>query len=157
MGRTFMVAVTGALVALVAINDGISPVPFAAKPIEVLSLVQIKLVALTAPVKFTALVADPVHKAWLAGCTTLGVGFTVSVKNRAMPGQPFAVGVTVIKPVAGRIPVLTPVNEAIFPMPLAARPMEVLSLVQLKMVPPTAPEKFIAPVLQVLQMVIFPG
>ena len=38
-GVTVMVAVTGAVVRLVAVNGGISPVPRAASPIEGLSLV----------------------------------------------------------------------------------------------------------------------
>jgi hypothetical protein len=39
---------------------------------------------------------------------------------------------------------LVPVNEDIFPDPLAARPMEVFELVQLYIVPATLPEKFMA-------------
>ena len=147
----------GALVVLIAVNDGISPLPLAAKPMEVLLLVQIKLVAATAPVKFIALVGAVLHIAWLAGWATLGVGFTVIVKNLALPGQPFAIGVTVMKPVAGKTPVLTPVKDGIFPEPLAAKPIEVLSLVQLKPVPLTVPEKFITPTVPLLQTVWFDG
>lgn len=62
-----MVAVTGALVVLMAVNAGIFPVPPAAKPIDVLLFVQLKTVLLTLPLKFTALVADPLHKFWLTG------------------------------------------------------------------------------------------
>ena len=152
-----MMAVAVALVVFIAVNEGISPVPLTAKPMEVLLLVQIKLVAATAPVKFIALVGAVLHIAWLAGWATLGVGFTVIVKNLALPGQPLAVGVTVINPVAGKIPVLTPVKDGIFPLPLAARPIEVLSLVQLKPVPLTEPEKFIAPIVALPQTVILPG
>ena len=38
-GLTIIVAVTGALVVLVAVNDAILPVPFAARPIEVVLFV----------------------------------------------------------------------------------------------------------------------
>ena len=38
-GVTIIVAVTGALVVLVAVNDAILPVPFAARPIEVVLFV----------------------------------------------------------------------------------------------------------------------
>ena len=33
-GATEIIAITGALVILIAVNDGIAPMPFAAKPIE---------------------------------------------------------------------------------------------------------------------------
>lgn len=87
-GVTVMVAITGALVVFVAVNDGIFPLPLAAKPMEVLLFVQLNPVPLTAPVKFIALVIALLHKAWLAGCTTLGVGFTVMVKLCNVPGHP---------------------------------------------------------------------
>ncbi len=38
-GVTVIVAVTGAVVALVAVNEAISPVPLAARPIDVVLLV----------------------------------------------------------------------------------------------------------------------
>jgi hypothetical protein len=66
-GVTMIVAVTGALDKFMAVNDGISPLPVFAKPMEVLSLVQLKLLPLTAPVKLIAFVDEPVHKVWLAG------------------------------------------------------------------------------------------
>ena len=40
-GVTVIVAVTGALVVLIAVNDGISPVPLAPRPIAVLLLLQL--------------------------------------------------------------------------------------------------------------------
>lgn len=61
-GVTVIVAVTGTLVVLTAVNDGISPLPVAANPIDGSLLLQVKLVPLTAPVKFIALVAAPLHK-----------------------------------------------------------------------------------------------
>ena len=41
VGVTVMVATTGALVALSAVNEAILPVPLAARPIEVVLLVQL--------------------------------------------------------------------------------------------------------------------
>ena len=41
VGVTVIVAVTGALVAFVAVNDAISPVPFAANPIDGVLFVQL--------------------------------------------------------------------------------------------------------------------
>ena len=40
-GVTVMVATTGAVAVLVTVNDGMSSVPLAARPMEVLSLVQV--------------------------------------------------------------------------------------------------------------------
>ena len=60
-GVTVIVAVTGALVKLIAVNDAISPLPLAARPMEGLLLVQLKEVPLTEPVKATAFVGAPLH------------------------------------------------------------------------------------------------
>ena len=58
------------------------------------------------------------------------------VKVSGVPAHPFAVGVTVMVAVTGAVPVLTAVKEAISPVPLAARPMEVFEFVQEKLVFP---------------------
>jgi len=60
-GVTVIVAVTGALVKLIAVNAGIFPLPLAAKPIAVLLFVQLKVVPLTAPEKVIRLVVAPLH------------------------------------------------------------------------------------------------
>lgn len=86
-GVTVMVAVCTVLVVLVAMKDAILPVPDAARPIEVLLLVQLYTVPATDPVKFTAAVADPLHSNWLAIAFTVGVGFTVMVKLAGVPEQ----------------------------------------------------------------------
>jgi len=46
------VAVIAEVVALVAVNDGISPEPLAARPIAVLLLVHVNVVPLTGPDRF---------------------------------------------------------------------------------------------------------
>jgi hypothetical protein len=51
-GVTVTVAVMGDVVPLVAVNEGIFPEPFAARPIAVLLFVQVKIVPLTGPDKF---------------------------------------------------------------------------------------------------------
>jgi len=61
-GVTVIVAVTGVLVKLMAVNAGIFPLPDAAKPIDVLLFVQLKVVPLTAPEKATRFVEAPLHK-----------------------------------------------------------------------------------------------
>ncbi|MBK8494600.1 MAG: hypothetical protein IPL50_05890 [Chitinophagaceae bacterium] len=61
-----MVAVTGALVVLIAVKRNIS-LPPAASPMDVLLFVQLKLVPLTEPLNTIALVAAPLHRSWFAG------------------------------------------------------------------------------------------
>jgi hypothetical protein len=60
-----------------------------------------------------------------------GVGFTVIVNVVVVPVQPLYTGVIVIVAVTGLTPGFSAVNEAIFPVPLAARPIDGVSLVQL--------------------------
>ena len=139
---TVIVPVIGALVALVAVKLGILPVPDAARPIAVLLLVQLNVVP-GVPVKTTVAVGEPAHTTWLPTPFTVGFGFTVIVNVTGVPVQlrPLAVkvGVTVIVAVTGAAVLLTAVNDPILPVPPAARPMLVLSLVQLYTVPGTGP------------------
>ena len=65
----------------------------------------------------------------------LGDGLTVIVKLRVGPTQPLAVGVTVIVATTGAPVGLYATKLAILPTPLAAKPIEVLSLVHVKLVP----------------------
>ncbi len=60
---------------------------------------------------------------------TIGDGFTVRVKVWAVPTHPLAVGVTLIVELMGLELVFFAVNDGIFPVPLAAKPMAVLELV----------------------------
>ena len=70
--------------------------------------------------------------------STDGVGSTVIVKLFDGPAQPLAVGVTVMCATALAEPLLVAVKAAMSPLPLAAKPILVLSLVQPKVVPATA-------------------
>lgn len=60
-GVTVIVAVTGALVVLVAVKLGMLPEPLAAKPMLGVLLVQLNTVPDTGLVKLTAVVAAPLH------------------------------------------------------------------------------------------------
>ena len=86
-GVTVIVAVTGVLVLLIAVKAGMLPVPLAAKPIDVLLLIQLKLVPATEPEKLTTLVNAPSHKAWFAGLFTSGDGLIVMVNVFGVPLQ----------------------------------------------------------------------
>jgi hypothetical protein len=65
----------------------------------------------------------------------IGVGLIVIVKLIGVPTQLFNVGVTDIVPVIGAALLFVPVNEAIFPVPLAPKPIAVLEFVQLVVAP----------------------
>jgi len=129
-----MVATTFAEVLLMALNELMSPLPLAAKPMEVVLFVQLKTVLGTAKVdaKLIAPVAAPLHT--IIGDTPLTVGFglTVIVKVVGTPGQPFAVGVTVIVDEIGELEAFVVTKAGIVaPEPEAAKlPIAVLLLVQ---------------------------
>jgi hypothetical protein len=157
LGVTVIVATTGVVPVFTAVNEAISPVPLAARPIDGVLLVQLYVVPATAPPKLTAAVLAPLQTIWLLTAFTVGVGLTVIVKVRGVPVQvtpPLVkLGVTVMVAVTGVVPVLTAGKEAMLPVPLAARPMDVVLLVQLYVVPATAPPKLTAAVLAPLQTI----
>jgi hypothetical protein len=147
VGVIVIVAVTGVLPLFVAVKDAISPVPEAARPIEVVLLVQVKTVPLTALVKVIALVEALLQTDCVDGpAIASGVGSTVIVVVIGVPVQPLATGVTVIVAVTGLVPVFTAVNVGIVPVPEAPNPIVVLLFVQLNVVPFTIPLKAIATV-----------
>lgn len=83
---------------------------------------------------------------WQTDCmagvaTTLGAGLTVIVAVAGVPGQPLALGVTVMMPATGNVPLLCAVKKGILPKPEDARPMLVVVFVQVKVVPGTFPMK----------------
>ena len=78
-------AVTGLAVTFVATKEAMLPEPLAARPIDMSSLTQSKLVAV--PLKLTALVFKLSHTVWSSGSTTDGVGLTVIVNVLFVPGQ----------------------------------------------------------------------
>jgi hypothetical protein len=72
VGVTLMVATTGEVPLLTAVNEAILPVPEAASPTPVVLLVQLQVVV--PPVfiitKFTADAADPLQSTWLPTALT---------------------------------------------------------------------------------------
>jgi hypothetical protein len=58
---TVIVAVRGDVPVFVVVKDGISPVPLAANPIDVLLFVQLNTVPARAPEKATAVVDELLH------------------------------------------------------------------------------------------------
>ena len=140
VGVTIMVAVTGAVVALVATKDPILPLPLAANPIEGVLLTQLKttllpplpLLGLTNAI---AVVDDPLQSTWLVTAFTVAVGLTVMVNVVAIPTQltPLFVnvGVTVMVATTGVVVLLVAINVGIFPVPLVAMPIDGALFVQL--------------------------
>jgi len=108
-GVAVMLAVCIVAPVLVAVNAGMSPFPFAASPMEGLSFVQTKDVALTPPAKFTAVATEPLHRVWSAMGSTLGVGLIVTVKLMGNPKHEFAEGVAEIFAVMGELVALVAV------------------------------------------------
>lgn len=151
---TVSIAVTGDRPVLVAIKLGILPVPLAASPMDGALLVQWKVTEPVGPVvglvKLISAVGEPLHNTWLATGFTTGRGLTVIVKVMGVPVQPLATGVTVMVATSGPLVVFVVTNGAISPVPLAPRPIAVLSFVQLY-VEPGVPLKVIKAVVTPVQ------
>jgi hypothetical protein len=130
VGVTVTVAVTGALPALVAVKVPMFPLPDAARPMVALLFVQAYVVPATGFVKLMAVVVAPLQSVWSVTLSTEGVGFTVMENVSTGPGQPLAVGVTVMVAVTGALPVLVAVKVAILPLPEPAKPMDASLFVQ---------------------------
>jgi hypothetical protein len=88
VGITMTLAVSGVAPAFIAVKEAILPVPDAPRPMPGSVLVQPYVVPLTAPLKFTAVEAMPLHNTWLVGAVTVGVGFTVITKLAVLPVHP---------------------------------------------------------------------
>jgi len=89
LGVTVIVATTGALVALRAVNAGTLPDPFAGRPMDGVLLVQLytTVTPVLGVVKLTAVVRVLLHTTWFATAFTTGVGLTVIVKLIGVPTQ----------------------------------------------------------------------
>ena len=79
VGVTVTIDVTGLAVLFVPVNDGVLPVPLAARPIEGVEFVHAKVVPEVVLVKIPAATVDPLQTATFTGTTTTGVGLTVIV------------------------------------------------------------------------------
>ena len=96
-GETLIVAVIGDRPVLIAVNDGILPLPLAAIPTEGLLLVHVYSTALTGLPKIIALFEDPLHKTLLGIWFAVGIGSTKIPKVLGVPIHPDGLcGVTVI-------------------------------------------------------------
>ena len=67
IGVTVIIAVIGKLVELLTVNEPIFPLPEAGNPMVEFEFTQLKLVPVTALVKFIELVFDPLQSIWLVG------------------------------------------------------------------------------------------
>ena len=141
-------AVTGTVVEMEGINGKISPVPFAGRPIKVWLFTQLKLAVgaeLANEIPFKRVPLQIVISC--VGIIT-GAGFTVIVKVSELPAQicvPFTYcAVTVMVAVIGVLPVLVAVKTPILPVPLAAKPIDGLLLLQTYVVPVDGPVKLMA-------------
>ena len=106
----------------------------------------------------TAVVLLPLHITWLPGRLTWAVGLTVMVNVLVGPVHPtpplVKVGVTTMVATTGAVPAFVAENAAMFPVPVAARPMPGAVFVQEYVVVPTVftVPKVIAVVLLPLQI-----
>src|ERR1051325_2072058 len=111
------------------------------------------------PEKLIFVVAAPLQTVWLAGWLTEGGGLTVMVRLLVGPVQSTPRlrkwGVTVTVAATAVVPPLVTVKAGMSPVPLAASPMVVLLLTQVKEVP--VPEKLIFVVAPPLQTVWLAG
>ena len=85
---TFIVAVIGATVVLMAVNPGILPVLLAANPIVGSEFAHEKLPPVGVLTKFVAATAALLQTTIFAGTVTVGVGFIVIVLESAIAEQP---------------------------------------------------------------------
>ena len=134
VGITVIVAVTGLDVVFVAVNEAILPVPAEGRPMVELSFVHEYSVPGTPPVIVTGKVPPWWHTTWLVTGLTVGKGFTVMLNEMDVPGQfpraDMKTGLTVMFAVTGAVVVLETWKGAISPVPVAARPIRVLLLIQ---------------------------
>lgn len=149
------VTVTGLLVVLVSVPE-IFPDPLAAMPVAavVLSLVQLKVVPVTFPLRLMGVIAPEQTVCVAMDAVAVGVGFTVTLNVTGVPVQPFAEGVTVKVTTAGALVVLTS-EPLIAPEPLAAIPVTavVLLRVQVNVVLATVPDGLTVVIAEPEQMV----
>lgn len=157
-GMTPMVAVSGVDPGFVAGNGAMFPDPELPKPIDVLEFVQ----AYEVPVPLMVIkeLFVPLQKVVFERAVTTGIGFTVMVNVCALPGQVTLLlvncGVTVtVEVTMAELEGLRAANAVIFPVPLAARPIEVRLFAQVYEVP--VPEKATGAVLVLWHTTWFAG
>ena len=118
-----------------------SPEPLAAKPMSVLEFVQLYVVPAIFDAKTLEIGAFP-QAVIFDGCVNVGTFSTVILKVMGVPVQPLRLGVTVI--LAIWVVLLLVIVKFKLPVPLAARPIEVLSFVHEYVAVAWLPLKFTA-------------
>ena len=94
-------------------------------------LIHENVVPVTVAANPEGLTTEPEHTVILSGWAIPGVGSTNILNVLDTPGQLLAIAVTVILADTVVLEGFTAVKDGIFPDPLAANPMAVLSFVQL--------------------------
>lgn len=130
VGVTVIVAMTGEAVLLTAVKLGTLLLPAAARPIEVLELVQVYDAPTGRLLKLDDDIVVPEQTLKLTGTKAEGVGLTVIIKEDEGPAQPLSVGVTVMVDEMLVVPGFKAVKAGISPLPLEASPIAVLEFVQ---------------------------
>lgn len=156
-GVTVIVAVIGVLPLLVAVNEGMFPVPLAPNPMPVLLFVHVNVPPEGILVKLVAATVALLQTVILEGTVTVGVGLTVIVYDAEVPEHKLTVGVTVMIAVIDVLPVFVAVNEGTFPVPFAPRPILVLLLTHVNVPPEGMLIKFVALTVAALQTVMLDG
>lgn len=128
---TEIVALMAALLLFTAMNEGMLPFPFCARPILVSLFVQLYVVPFSGPVNVMAVEAWPLQRNWFSGCVTFALGRMVIVKSFGVPLQLFMEGITDMVAVLLTRSLLTGLNEGMSPVPLAINPIEGRLFVQL--------------------------
>ena len=113
-----MLAVTCDVPALIAVKEGISPVPVAASPMVVLSFVQVYVMvpSVLVVVNVTVPVPVPLHTTWLPGWVTSTCGFTMTSTVTTVPVHAPIAGVMVYLTVAGAPEVFVSVCAIVLPL-----------------------------------------
>jgi len=122
-----------------------SPVPLAPMPINVFEFDQLIVAPATLLVN-GMLTPSPGQNAWFAIVVTTGSGLTMILKVVTGPEQPFRTADTPMFAIIGVPEMLVGATKAeMFPIPLAGKPIDTLSFVQLNVsLPPVFAAKFIA-------------
>ena len=133
-GVTVMVAVTSALLLLLAMNAGIGPEPEVPKPILADDVQSNEAPAEELVKLMEGADVSSQYERFEMGLTVALVGLTVTLNDCAGPGHPLRLGVTVTVEVTEDVPGLVAVKAGIEPDPEFPNPT-LAELVQVKVVP----------------------
>jgi len=154
-GVTVMVAVTSALLLLLAIKAGIEPEPEVPKPILADDVQSNDAPAEELVKLMEGADVSSQYERFEIGLTVALVGLTVTLNDCAGPGHPLRLGVTVTVEVTEEVPGLVAVKAGIEPEPEFPNPT-LAELVQVKVVPAVGLLKLIAELAVPLQTLTFP-